>query len=57
MNGVARGVSPPVKRLTLGPGKHTIRIVNPNFPEHVRTLTAGGQEGATIEHDFTAPAD
>lgn len=57
VNGIDRGVSPPVKRLTLGPGKHTIRIVNPNFPEHVRTLNAGAQEGGTIEHDFTAPTD
>lgn len=57
VNGVDRGVSPPVKRLTLGPGEHTIRIVNPNFAEHVMTVTAGGAESAIIEHDFTAPAE
>lgn len=57
VNGVDRGVSPPVKRLTLGPGEHTIRIVNPNFAEHVMTVTAGGAESAVIEHDFTAPAE
>ncbi|MFC3458614.1 hypothetical protein [Massilia haematophila] len=57
VNGVDRGVSPPVKRLTLGEGQHTIRIVNPNFAEHVMTITAGGAESALIEHDFTAPAE
>ena len=57
VNGIDRGVSPPVKRLTLGQGQHTIRIVNPNFPEHVMTVTAGDAENATIEHDFTAQAE
>ncbi|MDN4058302.1 hypothetical protein QPK31_08690 [Massilia sp. YIM B02769] len=57
VNGVDRGVSPPVKRLTLGQGQHTIRIVNPNFAEHMMTVNAGGVESATIEHDFTAPAE
>lgn len=57
VNGIDRGVSPPVKRLTLGQGQHTIRIVNPNFAEHVMTVTAGDAENATIEHDFTAQAE
>ena len=57
VNGVDRGVSPPVKRLTLGQGQHTIRIVNPNFTEHVMTVNAGADESATIEHDFTAAAE
>ena len=57
VNGVDRGVSPPVKRLTLGQGQHTIRIVNPNFAEHVMTVNADGAENAIIEHDFTAPAE
>jgi len=57
VNGVDRGVSPPVKRLTLGQGEHTIRIVNPNFAEHMMTVNAGATESATIEHDFTAPAE
>ena len=57
VNDVDRGVSPPVKRLTLGQGQHTIRIVNPNFAEHVMTVTSGGAESATIEHDFTAQAE
>lgn len=57
VNGVDRGVSPPVKRLTLGPGQHTIRLANPNFPEHIMTVEAGMREIETIEHDFTAQAE
>ena len=54
VDGVDRGVSPPIKRLTLAPGRHTIRIANPNFPEHSMTVDAGARESGVIEHDFTA---
>jgi len=57
VDGVDRGVSPPVKRLTLAPGQHTIRIVNPNFPEHTMTVDAGSKETMIIEHTFTAKAE
>ncbi|MGJ9417515.1 hypothetical protein ACHAC9_07065 [Massilia sp. CMS3.1] len=54
VNGIDHGVSPPVKRLTLGPGRHTIVIVNPNFAEHTMIVDAGVRETAIIEHDFQA---
>jgi hypothetical protein len=56
VDGVDHGVSPPVKRMTLGPGRHTIRITNPNFADHSMTVDAGSRETAVIEHDFTAQA-
>ena len=56
VNGIDHGVSPPVKRLTLGPGRHTIVIVNPNFAEHTMTVDAGITETAIIEHDFRIQA-
>jgi hypothetical protein len=46
VDGVDRGVSPPVKRLTLAPGRHSIRVTNPNFHDRVLdidTASAGGQ--------------
>jgi len=53
VDGVERGASPPLKHLTLPPGEHTIRIVNPSFPEHTVTVqSAKGQKGV-IELDFT----
>jgi hypothetical protein len=44
-------VSPPIKRLVLAPGKHTIRIANPNFRERVLEVdTSAGN--AQIAADF-----
>ena len=56
VDGIERGVSPPIKRLTLPPGRHTIRLTNPNFPEHTITVDAGTRETATVGYDFRAPA-
>ncbi|MEH6438280.1 PEGA domain-containing protein, partial [Massilia sp. DD77] len=53
VNGVNRGVSPPLKRLTLPAGQHTIRIINPSFPEHAVTVNSVKGETAIIELDFT----
>jgi hypothetical protein len=50
---VDRGVSPPVKRLVLAPGRHTIRVTNPNFHDRVLEVdTASGDGQITV--DFTA---
>ncbi|MGJ7918280.1 hypothetical protein ACI48D_22775 [Massilia sp. LXY-6] len=52
VDGVDRGASPPVKRLTLAPGRHTIRIANPNFHDRVLEVdTSGG--GGQIAVDFS----
>jgi hypothetical protein len=51
VDGIDRGVSPPIKRLVLEPGKHTIRIANPNFQDRVLEVdTAGGN--AQISANF-----
>ena len=50
---VDRGVSPPVKRLTLTPGRHAIRVTNPNFHDRVLEVdTASGDGQITV--DFNA---
>ncbi len=53
VNGANIGVSPPLKRLHLAPGQHTIRIANPNFPEQVVTVNAVKGGSSVIELDFT----
>lgn len=53
VNGVNHGASPPIKRITLPPGQHTIRIVNPNYPEHTVTVNATKGHSSVIELDFT----
>jgi len=50
------GVSPPLKQLTLSPGKHTIRVVNPSFPEYATTIEVGKNKSGAIAHDFSAHA-
>lgn len=47
---VDRGVSPPVKRLVLTPGRHTIRVTNPNFHDRVLEVdTASGDGQITVD--------
>ncbi|WP_020656333.1 hypothetical protein [Massilia niastensis] len=53
VDGVDRGASPPLKRLNLPPGAHTIRILNPSFPEHTVTVQSVKGETSVIELDFT----
>lgn len=54
VNGIERGVSPPLKRLTLPAGRHTVRIVNPNFRDRVMRIEAGKRQSGRIVHDFAA---
>lgn len=56
VNGVNYGASPPLKRLNLAPGEHTIRITNPSFPEHTVTVNAAKGGSSTIELDFSEEA-
>lgn len=51
VDGVDHGVSPPVKRLTLAPGRHTLRITNPNFQERVIDVDTAAGDGE-ISVDF-----
>ena len=51
VDGIDRGVSPPVKRLVLTPGRHTIRISNPNFQDRVLEVNSKGGN-AQISADF-----
>ncbi|WP_306394097.1 hypothetical protein [Telluria beijingensis] len=53
VDGVDRGASPPLRHITLPPGEHTIRIVNPSFPEHTVTVQSVEGQAGTIELDFT----
>jgi hypothetical protein len=55
VDGASKGVSPPLKRLTLTDGKHQIRLVNPNFPDHVVDIMINDKRRfAAIEFDFAA---
>ena len=54
VDGKERGVSPPLKKLTLSAGVHMVKIANPGFADHVtRVVVKPGQSG-TIAHEFIA---
>jgi hypothetical protein len=52
VDGVERGVSPPLKRLSLAAGRHTVRVVNPNYRDRVIRVDTGRGPGR-IDVDFT----
>jgi hypothetical protein len=54
VDGKEKGVSPPLKRLTLPAGKHKIRVVNPNFPDYSVDVNVAAGKSGTIEYDFAA---
>jgi hypothetical protein len=53
VDGQDRGASPPLKRLVLPAGKHTVRIVNPAYPDRVLRIDAGRTASGRIAHDFS----
>ena len=51
VDGVKRGISPPLKTLTLS-GEHTIRIDNPEFSSRTIIVHPGKDTSTRIEHAF-----
>ena len=52
VNGVEKGVSPPLKTLALPEGKYKVRIANPAFPDYVTEIHVSNNNPATLVHDF-----
>ncbi|XLZ67753.1 protein kinase [Massilia sp. SR12] len=52
VDGVQKGITPPLKKLTLPLGVHEVRLENPNFPAHVQKITIDARKPVTIKHDF-----
>ena len=52
VDGIGKGVSPPLKRLVLAEGKHQVKVVNPNFPERVVEIEVSKKKAATLAVDF-----
>lgn len=53
VDGDERGVSPPLKKLSLPAGRHTVRVSNPNFRDRVIRVDAGKHASGRIDVDFT----
>jgi hypothetical protein len=52
VDGQKRGVSPPLKSLSLAPGMHTVEIRNSQFPIHVEKIDAKPGAQIKIRHTF-----
>ncbi len=52
INGVARGISPPVKELRLIPGKYQVLLRNADLPPYRATLEVKPGKPAVISHAF-----
>ena len=53
VDGKETGVTPPLKKLVLPSGKHTLRFVNPGFPEYTMDVNLSKGKSSTIDYDFT----
>jgi hypothetical protein len=52
VDGAVAGTTPPLSRLTLPVGTHTVVIRNQDFPPYRTTVTVGEDRAATVRHRF-----
>ena len=52
VDGISKGASPPMKRLTLPPGPHTIEIQNPAGPTISRSVEVIAGKSVSVRHTF-----
>jgi len=58
VDGKRRGISPPLKRLVLPTGRHTVMLENPGYPDRIIELNSARGGSGQIAHDFLAtPAE
>lgn len=55
VDGVAKGKSPPLARLEVSPGRHTIEVRNSPYPPLVVDVNLQSEESITVRHSFTKP--
>jgi eukaryotic-like serine/threonine-protein kinase len=52
VDGKPMGISPPLTRLTLSSGSHTITVRNTDYPAYTATVTVDGESPVTLRHRF-----
>lgn len=53
VDGISKGVSPPLKKMVLPEGKHQLKIVNPHFPDYVVEVVVSTKKASSIDYDFS----
>ncbi len=52
INGRSRGVSPPLREISLAPGRYQVTVRNASAGDHSMTLTVAPNRPAIITHEF-----
>ena len=52
VDGKPMGISPPLSRLTLASGNHSITVRNTDFPAYTATVTVDGKSPVVLRHRF-----
>jgi eukaryotic-like serine/threonine-protein kinase len=52
VNGAAVGTTPPLTRLELPQGTHTITVRNADFPAYTQRVTVDPERPVTLKHRF-----
>jgi len=52
VDGKTMGTSPPLTRLTLSAGNHTVTVRNTDFPAYTTTIAVDGESPITLRHRF-----
>lgn len=55
VDGVSKGNTPPLKRLEIRPGLHSIEVRNSAYPPYRLEVNLASAEEITITHSFTSP--
>ncbi|MGA8051802.1 MAG: PEGA domain-containing protein, partial [Burkholderiales bacterium] len=55
VDGVAKGRTPPLSRIELRPGTHTIEVRNGEYPPLKLRVNLGEAEEMTVTHSFVTP--
>jgi serine/threonine-protein kinase len=52
VDGAPAGIAPPLNRLDLPAGRHTVVIRNADFPPHTATVDVGADQPTVVKHRF-----
>ena len=52
VDGENKGVSPPLKRITLPEGKHHVELNNPGFPSYSADIEVAKSKSVTVSYQF-----
>ncbi len=52
IDGKLQGVSPPMSRLKVKPGKYLVKIANSTFPPYIKTIEVGENQTVSLKYKF-----